>query len=276
MLEFKAFVQRKNGEKDPLELLLEEVQKEFTKKQFKHTVLDFNDKNARKEAEKLGLEEVPALLFNKIRISGQLNEYFILAVIAQLLTKEGDDQKLAKFELEDKDTATKIHATSEFLYFQSQMREDAQSFLLMIRESPDLINIAKVREAAERGTSVYILTNFTEGKSASKVAKLGELDNVLIGHIMRKNIHMTISITIRKNRPFFGSFVRAKEVDGVWKGIWSPLLHDTVDELKKFYIPLFSTASPVMLDGQLPDPPETNRVVAKVKDSIERLKSLFF
>jgi hypothetical protein len=275
MLEFKAFVQTKNDEKDPLENLIEEVQREFNKKDLKFEIFDYNDQKAKAEAEKLGVEELPALFFNNIRISGQLNEYFIFAVIAQILTKEGDGQKLAKFEL-DSNGDTRVRVVSEFLNYQNQMREDAQSFLFMIRESPDLVNVEKIKKMSENGTTIYLLTNFKEGKSAAKVAKLGELENVLIGHIMRNNMHMTISITIRKNRPFFGSFIRSKSVEEVWKGTWSPLIHDTVDELKKFYIPLFSTASPVMLNGQLPDPPETNRVVAKVKDSIERVKALFF
>ena len=87
---------------------------------------------------------------------------------------------------------------------------------------------------------------------------------------------MTMSITVRKGRPFFGSYVRAKDKESNWIGKWSPLLHDTVSELKDFYVPLFNTSSPVHLDGTIPEPLEVNRLVAKVKDNIEIIRALFF
>ena len=48
-----------------------------------------------------------------------------------------------------------------------------------------------------------------------------------------------------------------------------------IKELKNFFIPLFLTSSPVHLDGEIPEN-ETNRLVAKVKDSVEYLKALFY
>lgn len=275
MLDFKIFVNRKDKIADPLEDLLDYVSKGFKKNELSYDVFDINDKKARDEAEKIGLEEVPALLFKKIRISGQLNEYFLLAVIAQLLTATGDDQKSSDFAIPGENQVN-MKSASEILMYQSKMREDISSFLLLIRESPDDIDPAKIKAAVEKGAVVFILANFENAKSAKKVATLGNNPNILIGHIIRSNMHMTLSITLRKNRPFFGSFLRAKFVDDKWVGKWSPLLHDTVSELRKFYIPLFSTASPVHLDGSIPQPRETNRVVAKVKDNIERIKTMFY
>ena len=109
-----------------------------------------------------------------------------------------------------------------------------------------------------------------------KVTKLGVHENILIGHIIRSNIHMSLVITMRKNRPFIGSFLRAKKTsEGTYEGKWSPLLQDTVKELKNFFLPFFMTSSPVHLDGEIPNQ-ETNRLVAKVKDTVEYIKSIFF
>ncbi len=276
MLTFKAYVNKKGSMEDPLEKFILDIQSSFSSKDLKVEIMDFNDRAVREELEEANVENVPSLLINnKVRISGKLNEYFLFAVIGQLLTNDANETKLQKFTIEDEDRTTKLRFTSSLLVYHSQMRADTQSFLLIIRENPDVIDVKKLKKAAENGTTVYILTNFNIGKNAAKVAALGEMENVLLGHIERDNMHMTISITIRKNRPFFGSFVRAKYVDDIWKGQWSAILHDTVNELKKFYIPLFQTATPVHLDGTLHDPPETNRVIAKVKDQLEHLKKLF-
>jgi len=276
MLSFKAYVNKKGSNEDPLEKFILDIQSSFSTKDLKVEIMDFNDRSVREELEEANVENVPSLLINnKVRISGKLNEYFLFAVIGQLLTDDANETKLQKFTVDDEDRTTKLRFASSLLYYHSQMRPDTQSFLLLIRENPDIIDIKKLKKAAENGTTVYILTNFKVGKKGSSVAALGEHENILLGHIERDNMHMTISITIRKNRPFFGSFVRAKYVDDIWKGQWSAILHDTVNELKKFYLPLFQTATPVHLDGSLHDPPETNRVIAKVKDSLEYIKKLF-
>ncbi len=275
MLEFKVFIDKKKNQSDPFEELLQDISEIVDNSQFSYEIFDINNKEARDIAVQIGLDEVPAVLFNKIKISGQLNEYFLQAIVGQILGA-GSDQKLFKFTLEDEDAETKIRASSEFIFHKAVMREDTKSFLFLIRESPDHFNISKLKQAIERDTTIFLLTNFETGKNRAVVAELGSHPNVLTGHILRKNMHMTMAITIRKNRPFFGSYLRAKVENNVWKGQWSPLLHDTVSELKKFYLPLFSTASPVQLDGSLPEPPETNRVVAKVKDNVEKIKTLFF
>ncbi|RMG32539.1 MAG: hypothetical protein D6732_13270 [Methanobacteriota archaeon] len=275
MLEFKVFIDRKKNRADPFEVLLKQISDALNTDQFSYEIFDINNKEARDIAVQIGLEEVPAVLVNKTKISGQLNEYFLQAIVSQIFGG-GRDQTLSKFTLEGDDATTKLYAASEFIFHKALMREDTDSFLFLIRETPDKFNILELKKAIEKGTTIFLLTNFEKGTNGAVVAELGSHDNVLVGHIMRDNMHMTMSITIRKNRPFFGSFVRAKFQDGVWKGLWSPLLHDTVSELKKFYLPLFSTASPVQLDGTLPDPPETNRVVAKVKDNVEKIKTLFF
>ncbi len=275
MLEFKVFIDRKKNRADPFEVLLKQISDALNTDQFSYEIFDINNKEARDIAVQIGLEEVPAVLVNKTKISGQLNEYFLQAIVSQIFGG-GRDQTLSKFVLEGEDATTKLYAASEFIFHKALMREDTKSFLFLIRETPDKFNILELKKAIEKGTTIFLLTNFEKGTNGAVVAELGSHDNVLVGHIMRDNMHMTMSITIRKNRPFFGSFVRAKLQDDVWKGLWSPLLHDTVNELKKFYLPLFSTASPVQLDGTLPDPPETNRVVAKVKDNVEKIKTLFF
>ena len=275
MLEFKVFIDKKKNRSDPFELLLKQVSEALNSEQFTYEIFDINNKQARDIAVQIGLDEVPAVLFNKIKISGQLNEYFLQAIVGQIIGA-GNHQKLTKFVLEGDDATTKIYAASEFIFHKALMRDDTQSFLFLIRETPDKFNIPEVQKAIDKGTTIFLLTNFKKGKNGAVIAELGSNDNVLVGHILRDNMHMTMSITIRKNRPFFGSYIRAKHVDDKWKGQWSPLLHDTVGELKKFYLPLFSTASPVQLDGTLPEPPETNRVVAKVKDNIEKIKTLFF
>lgn len=275
MLEFKVFIDKKKNKADPFEVLLKQINEALNSDQFSYEIFDINNKEARDIAVQIGLEEVPAVLVNKTKISGQLNEYFLQAIVSQIFGG-GKDQSLSKFTLEGEDATTKLYAASEFIFHKALMREDTKSFLFLIRENPDNFNIPELKKAIDKGTTIFLLTNFEKGTNGSVVAELGSHDNVLVGHIMRDNMHMTMSITIRKNRPFFGSFVRAKLQDNIWKGQWSPLLHDTVGELKKFYLPLFSTASPVQLDGTLPDPPETNRVVAKVKDNVEKIKTLFF
>ncbi len=276
-MQFQVFIERKGNQKDPLETMLNDIVATIGKKHVSLKVIDISkgEKN-REAAKKLGLEEVPALLFEKVRISGQLNEYFILACIAQLLTSDGNDQKGSEILLNEEDSSIRMKAASAFLAHQTQIRDETKTFLLMIRQSSDDIPVKKIKEFADSGATIFLLTNFTKGTNRNKLAEIGAHENILLGHILRTNIHKTLAITVRKGRPFFGAFLRGKYVDDAWKGKWSPLLHDTISELKNFYVPLFLTSSPVHLDGSIPDPSETNRLVAKVKDNVEILKALFF
>lgn len=274
-MQFQVFIERKGNQRDPLENMMLEVVNSVGKKDATLKVYDIAGKDA-EQAKKIGLEEVPALLFEKVRISGQLNEYFILACVAQILTSDGNDQTGAKLKLVDDDGHLRLKAASAFLTHQTQIRDETKTFLLLIRESTEDFSIKRLKALADSGTTIFILTNFKEGENSEKLAEIGTHENILIGHVERTNIHMTLAITVRKGRPFFGAFIRAKDTGELWKGSWSPLLHDTVTELKNFYVPLFMTSSPVHLDGTIPDNGETNRLVAKVKDTVELLKSLFF
>ncbi|MCY3412418.1 MAG: hypothetical protein INQ03_12345 [Candidatus Heimdallarchaeota archaeon] len=272
-MEFKLFVDKKNDDKEPLEILIDEVASSLKKIKIEKQIININTDEGKKEAEKTKLDEVPALLFDKVRISGQLNEYFILAIIAQLLTADGNDQSGA--ELDDIDEK-RMYIASSFLEYQTQIRQNTENFLFMIRGSTNDFNQENIKKHAENGTKVFILTNFDEGNQRKNLAALGTHPNIIYGHIFRKNINMGLVLTVRKGRPFFGSYIRAKQdKEGKWKGLWSPLLPDCVNELKNFYIPLFMTAGPVHLDGEIPEG-ETNRQIAKVKDATEDLKDLFF
>ena len=276
MLQFKAYVNVQQSAEDPLVTLLMKVKEAFTDAEFKVHVMDLNNATVKKEARKLKLPlEEPTLLINNTRITGQVNEYFILATVEQLLAKGGNSQTLTEFVLKDRTRFLKVKAISEFLYYQIHMREDTTSFLMLIRENCAEIDVEKIKKTAEKNFQLYILSNFTKGKNVKKVSALGKLNNVYLGHINRENIHMTMCITIRKSRPFFGSFLRVKHTNGYTKGIWSPLLNDSINQLKTFFIPLFQVASPVHLDGKIPYPPETNRVIAKVKENIESLKKFY-
>jgi len=169
-----------------------------------------------------------------------------------------------------------MYLASAFLEYQTQIRSTTENFLLLIRGSTDDFNTKQLIKYAQNGTKVFLLTNFENGSQREKLSKLGTEPNILYGHIMRTNINMGIILTVRKGRPFFGSFMRTKQTeDGKWVGKWSPLLHDTVKELKDFYVPLFLTSSPVHLDGMIPEG-ETNRLIAKVKDNIEDIKDVFY
>ncbi|MHA2169072.1 MAG: hypothetical protein ACXAB7_04075 [Candidatus Kariarchaeaceae archaeon] len=276
-MQFQVFVERKGNQKDPLEIMMKDVVSTVGKKQVSLKIFDIaTGEKEREAAKKVGLEEVPALLFEKVRISGQLNEYFILACVAQLLTSDGNDQKSANISLEGLENSIKLKVASAFLAHQTQIRDETKTFLLVIRQSADDFPIKKLKELADSGATIFLLTNFGEGVNSNKLAELGAHENILLGHIHRTNIHKTLAITVRKGRPFFGAYIRGKFVDDTWKGKWSPLLHDTISELKNFYVPLFLTSSPIHLDGSIPDPTETNRLVAKVKDNVEILKALFF
>ncbi|MHA2248830.1 MAG: hypothetical protein ACXAD7_00645 [Candidatus Kariarchaeaceae archaeon] len=276
-MQFQVFIERKGNQKEPIEIMMRDVVSTIGKKQVSLKVYDIagSDKD-RETAKKVGLEEVPALLFEKVRISGQLNEYFILACIAQLMTSDGNDQKGSDILLEGAEGSIKIKAASAFLAHQTQIRDETKTFLLMIRESPDDFPIKKIQELADSGATIFLLSNFQEGINNKKLAAVGGHENILLGHILRTNMHKTLAITVRKGRPFFGAYLRGKLINDKWKGKWSPLLHDTVSELRNFYVPLFLTSSPVHLDGSIPEPTETNRLVAKVKDNVEILRALFF
>lgn len=272
-MEFKLFIDKKTKELEPLEILISEVISSLKKIKITKKIYNINTEEGKAEAEKINLDEIPALLFDKVRISGQLNEYFLLAIIAQLLTKDGNDQTGAKLdEIEDK----KIFISSAFLEYQTQVRDSTENFLLLIKGSTNDFNLKQISKYAKSGTKVFILTNFEKGTQREKLAKLGTDPNILFGHIMRTNINMCLVLTVRKGRPFFGSFIRSKQIEtDNWRGKWSPLLHDCVKELKDFFIPLFMTASPVHLDGAIPEG-ETNRLIAKVKDTVEDVKELFY
>ena len=94
-MQFQIFIERKGNQKDPLELMMKDVVDTLGKKNAGLKIYDIAGKDA-DHARDIGLEEVPALLFDKVRISGQLNEYFILACVAQLLTTDGNDQTGSK------------------------------------------------------------------------------------------------------------------------------------------------------------------------------------
>ncbi|MCH8906077.1 MAG: thioredoxin family protein [Candidatus Heimdallarchaeota archaeon] len=274
-LKFEIYIQQKGNQKDPLHLMMQDVIKILGKKNASLKIYNVDGDDA-EVAKKMGIEEVPALLFEKVRISGQLNEYFILACVAQLLTSDGNDQSGSDIELNATEGTLKMKAASAFLAHQTQIRDETKTFLMLIRQSTDDYSVKYVKDLANSGATVYLLTNFREGANREKIAEIGSHENILLGHIHRNNIHKTLAITVRKGRPFFGAFLRGKFVNEKWSGKWSPLLHDTVSELKNFYIPLFMTSSPVHLDGSIPEPAETNRLVAKVKDNVELIKSLFF
>ncbi len=277
MLKFRIFIDKNNETHESFEEVFKELKETVNSKDFTYELYDINDEKSRDLALKIDIDEVPALVFNQVKISGQLNEYFLQALISQVLAIESEDQKITSLSLDGEEGTLRLNIASNLLLKQSQLREDTKSFVMLIRETPDKFNIPTLKNLVESGTTIFLLTNFKKGKKNKELAQLGENPNILTGHIMRDNIHMTMSVTIRKNRPFFGSYLRTKlNTDSKWVGTWSPLLHDTVTELKKFYIPLFSTASPVQLDGTINEPRETNRVVAKVKDNIERVKTLFF
>lgn len=271
-MEFKLFIDKKSKDPEPLEILIREVSSSLKNIDLKTVINDINTESGKKEAEKIKLDEVPALLFDKVRISGQLNEYFILAIIAQLLTEDGNDQSGASLEKIDSD---KMFIASSFLEYQTQIRMVTDNYLFLIRGSTDEFNIEQIKKYAKQDTKVFILTNFNNGSQRVKLSELGTEKNIFFGHILRKNISMCLVLTVRKGRPFFGSFIRGKEEkDQTWKGKWSPLLHATVKEMQNFYLPLFMTASPVHLDGTIPDN-ETNRLIAKVRDVSEDLKDIF-
>lgn len=274
-MDFQLFVKRKGNTPDPLEEMMENVEA-LVGDGISVQVYDVSNDQHKNDAKSKGIEEVPSLLFEKVRISGQVNEYFILACIAQMLTKDGNDQASADIELLDQNGHTKLKIASAFLAHQTQIREETTTYLMMIRRSTDDFSPQKILELADSGTTVFILTNFSEGSKIKDLASIGRHEKILIGHIMRTNIHMTMSITVRKGRPFFGAYLRTKQQNGAWKGKWSPLLHDSVSELKDFFVPLFNTSSPVLLDGSIPEPLEVNRLVAKVKDNIEIIRALFF
>ncbi|MHA2503202.1 MAG: hypothetical protein ACXAE3_10045 [Candidatus Kariarchaeaceae archaeon] len=274
-MDFKLFVEKRGSTPEPLEVMGEHLAA-ILGDQITVTTLDVSKDKDRKEASKLGVEETPSLLFEKVRISGQVNEYFLLACVAQLLTTDGNDQSGSTVDIEGDDAEIKLKVASGFLAHQTQIREEINTYLLMIRSSTDDFNPELLLEMANSGTTIFMLTNFEEGSKREELAAIGSHERILIGHIMRTNIHMTMSITVRKGRPFFGSYVRAKDAKTSWTGKWSPLLHDTVSELKDFFVPLFNTSSPVQLDGVIPEPLEVNRLVAKVKDNIEILRALFF
>jgi hypothetical protein len=273
-MQFKIFVDKTSSDPTPLEILLSDIKSSLKSNIVSLKTYDVSQEEARNEAEKLGLDEIPALLFDKVRISGQINEYFIIAVVAQLITKEGDDRTGSDILIPG-DDGNRIKIASSFLIKQANIREETQNFLMMIREKPSQFNPKEIEQLASNGTTVYLLSNFADEKIHKKITRLGMDNNVLIGHIQRSNIHMTLAITMRKSRPFSGSYLRTKTTEKGHVGKWSPLLHDSIKELKNFFIPLFLTSSPVHLDGEIPEN-ETNRLVAKVKDSVEYLKALFY
>ncbi len=270
-MEFKLFIDKK-AEPEPLEVLINEVAVSLKNIKITKKIININTEAGKKEAEKIKLDEIPALLFDKVRISGQLNEYFIRAIIAQLLTDDGNDQESA--ELKNIDTE-KMYIASSFLEYQTQIRMATENYLLLIRGSTDDFSTKQLEKYADMGTKVFVLTNFDNGSQREKLAKLGQNPNILFGHIIRKDISMSLVLTVRKGRPFFGSYIRTKQnADGTWKGPWSPLLHATVKEMQGFYLPLFLTASPIHLDGEIPEG-ETNRMIAKVRDATEDIKEIF-
>ncbi|MGB1995855.1 MAG: hypothetical protein ACPHVH_04425, partial [Candidatus Kariarchaeum pelagius] len=59
-------------------------------------IYDVSKSKDKKIAEKYEIQELPALMLEKVRISGQINEFFVLASIAQLLTQNGDDKNASQ------------------------------------------------------------------------------------------------------------------------------------------------------------------------------------
>jgi hypothetical protein len=274
-MELEIFINSQDQSTNSLKNMIDYSNKMLNNK-LKIKIYDISKSKDKKLAEKYGIQELPALMLEKVRISGQINEFFVLASIAQLLTTNGDDKNASEFLLEEKESDMKLNLASSFLSHLTQIREDTFNYLLLIRPSTDDYNPDLIKEIINPQLKIFILTNFENGSKSSEIAALGADENVLMGHILRANIHMTIAITIRKGRPFFGSFIRGKNSDGKWIGKWSPLLRDTVGELKDFFGPLFNTSSPVLLDGTIPVPMEVNRLVAKVKDNMELIKRIFY
>jgi len=274
-MDLEIFINSQEQSTSSLKNMMEYSNKMLNNK-LKIKIYDVSKSKDKKIAEKYEIQELPALMLEKVRISGQINEFFVLASIAQLLTQNGDDKNASEFLLKEKDSDIKLNLASSFLSHLTQIREDTFNYLLMIRPSTDDYNPDLIKEISNPQLKIFILTNFENGSKSSEIAALGEDENILMGHILRANIHMTIAITIRKGRPFFGSFIRGKSSDGRWIGKWSPLLRDTVGELKDFFGPLFNTSSPILLDGTIPEPMEVNRLVAKVKDNMELIKRIFY
>ena len=165
-MQFKIFIDKKSDPSDPtqLESLLSEIKSSLKSNVVTLKTFDVSEEEGKEEAKKLGLDEIPALLFDKVRISGQINEYFIIAVVAQLITKEGDDRTGADIRVDD---ANRVKIASSFLIRQANIREETQNFLMLIREKPSQFNPKEIEQLAASGTTVYLLSNF-EGEKANK------------------------------------------------------------------------------------------------------------
>jgi hypothetical protein len=205
-------------------------------------------------------------------IWGEPGKELINTVVSSLLSSDKDDEN-EKGDI--KESNAKFIAALEYaseLIIQSDFAvEDEETYFFIVRENPEEVNIEMLSEILKK-YKIFFLSDFFNFQG-EEVATLGSDPNMFIGHIYRSDMHFSGRIDIKKERPGNASYIRIKrEKDKSVTGKWSQRKNDTLNVIDEFYLQLFLSSAPVMLNGTVTEG-QMNRVTAKVRDAVEVLKS---
>ncbi|MHA1911756.1 MAG: hypothetical protein ACTSYA_08690 [Candidatus Kariarchaeaceae archaeon] len=205
-------------------------------------------------------------------IWGELGKELINTIVSSLLsTGNKDDDETGNIKTSNKKDITALEYASELIVQSNLDENDEETFIFVVRENPEDINIKKLSKILKKH-KIFFLTDFFNFQG-EKVAALGSEPNMFIGHIYRNDMHFSGRIDIKKERPGTSLYLRVKrEKDKSITGKWTQRKNDAVSVIDDFYLQLFLSSAPVMLNGTVTEG-QMNRVTAKVRDVVEILKA---
>ncbi|MCG3219636.1 MAG: hypothetical protein KAR35_11525, partial [Candidatus Heimdallarchaeota archaeon] len=182
-------------------------------------------------------------------IWGELGKELINTVISSLLSSDKkDDEETGNIKITSEKAIAALEYASE-LIIQSDLDEnDEETFLFIVRENPENVDVEGLSDILAKH-KIFFLTDFFNFKGET-VAALGSNPNMFIGHIYRNDMHFSGRIDIKKERPGTSSYIRVKrEKDKSVSGKWTQRKNDAVNIIDEFYLQLFLSSAPVMLNG---------------------------
>jgi len=224
-------------------------------------------------SDKFGDGVLPVLkTFKGELIWGEPGKELINTVISSLLPSDKDEEDQTSSINESNDKVISALEYASELVIQSDIASaDEDTYFFIVRENPEEVNIERLSEILKK-YKIFFLTDFYNFQG-EEVAALGSEPNMFIGHIYRSDMHFSGRIDIKKERPGTSSYIRIKrEKDKSVTGKWSQRKNDALNVIDEFYLQLFLSSAPVMLNGTVTEG-QMNRVTAKVRDAVEVLKT---
>lgn len=204
-------------------------------------------------------------------IWGEPGKELINTIISSLLSIDGEEEGAGSLEANNEKSIAALEFSSE-LIIQSEIDDnDEDTYLFIVRENPEEVNVERLLEILKK-YKIFFLTDFFNFKG-EEISALGTDPNMFIGHIYRSDMLFSGRIDIKKERPGSSSYIRGKRgKDNSIVGKWTQRKNDAIRIIDEFYLQLFLSSAPVMLNGTVIEG-QMNRVTAKVRDAVEELKS---